>query len=364
MLMRKVSSKDKIPTGLLRNAVAAGAAVAFATASLGVVGTATASCINFSGIAIGGGGSAGACQAAFGSIAIVIGPTPVNEDGEFTGGSTASAGNPSVFSLGNIAISVGGTVEQPTSTSAGQLTSTGLPNIGNVSFATAGSSATTAGLFNLGASLGGTRSTVIAAGAGNSALNIGSDNVLASTGVVNNATNLFGNENEVASSNTPGTGLARLLPGLNVAFNTFGDNNTVLSGASVPPVFGGPGSGPFSIAGAIGVNDQTGLDTVRNTNFGIELRTPFNVDTGMALNNLSVSGGGEESGTQGGVVKQLLSFRPGGNAGPKAASLGGSGATFKAVSDQINTSVKKLSEAVNKVTNSLAPKVSHQSSKE
>ena len=55
MLMRRVSSKDKIPNGLLRTAVASGAAVALATASLGVVGTATASCINFSGIAIGGG---------------------------------------------------------------------------------------------------------------------------------------------------------------------------------------------------------------------------------------------------------------------------------------------------------------------
>ena len=103
----------------------------------------------------------------------------------------------------------------------------------------------------------------------------------------------------------------------------------------------------------IGVNDQNGLDTVSNTNFGIELRTPFNVNNSMALNNLSVSGGGGETGTQGGVFKQLLSFRPGGNAGSKAASLGGSGSSFKAVSDQINTSVKRFSEAVNKVTSGL-----------
>ena len=53
MLMRRASSKDKIPDGLLRTAVASGAAVALATASLGALGTATASCINFSGIAIG-----------------------------------------------------------------------------------------------------------------------------------------------------------------------------------------------------------------------------------------------------------------------------------------------------------------------
>ena len=195
MLMRRVSSKDKIPNGPLRTAVASGAAVALATASLGVVGTAAASCINFSGIAIGGGGASGACQAAFGSIAIVIGPTPVNEDGVYAGGSTANAGNPSEFSFFNLAISVGGTVEQPTQTSAGQLPSTGLPKIGNVSFATAGSSATTAGILNLADSFGGTRSKVIALGVGNSGINLGSDNTLASTGVVNNTTNLFGDDN-------------------------------------------------------------------------------------------------------------------------------------------------------------------------
>ena len=164
--------------------------------------------MNFSGIAIGGGGSAGALPGHFWQHRDSDRPHARRRDGEFTAGSNAFAGNPSVFSLVNIAISVGGTAEQPTNTSAGQLDCYGLPNIGNVSFATAGSSATTAGLFNLAASFGGTRSTVIAAGAGNSALNLGSDNALASTGVVNNATNLFGNENFVASSNTPGTGLA------------------------------------------------------------------------------------------------------------------------------------------------------------
>ena len=75
-------SQGKLASGLL-GWVASG----LVAASLGGVGTANASCVNFGGIAIGGGGSGGACQAAFGSIAIVIGPTPVNEDGVFTGGS-------------------------------------------------------------------------------------------------------------------------------------------------------------------------------------------------------------------------------------------------------------------------------------
>ena len=47
-----------------------------AAASLAMSGTAIASCVNISGIAIGGGGPTGHCQASFGSFAIVIGPTP------------------------------------------------------------------------------------------------------------------------------------------------------------------------------------------------------------------------------------------------------------------------------------------------
>ena len=55
--------------------------------------------------------------------------------------------------------------------------------------------------------------SVFALGAGNSALNIGSDNGVAAPGVLNNATNLFGDDNDVESANTPGTGLlGRLRP--------------------------------------------------------------------------------------------------------------------------------------------------------
>jgi len=335
MVKSGVISKGALATGVLGVGLVSG----LAAASLGMTGVAVASCVNFSGIAIGGGGPTGHCQAAFGSIAIVIGPTPA--DGV---GSDAFAGNPSQFSLGNIAISVGGTTEQPTSTSAGRAVAMGLPNIGNVSFATAGSSASTQGLFNLGASLGGTRSTLIAAGAGNSALNLGSDNLLVATGTVNNATNLSGNGNGVASSNTPGTGLAALVPGLNVAFNILGTNNTVLSGASVPPVFGGPGNGPLSIAGAIGVTDQNGADTVRNTNFGIELRTPFNAATPPPMTSVLATGNKVTPKTlAAGIVK---------NTGSQS-----SGSLTKAgtqVRSSLNSLSTKVSNTVKKVTGGLA----------
>jgi len=337
MVNSGVISKGALATGVLGVGLVSG----LAAASLGMTGVAVASCVNFSGIAIGGVGAGGHCQAAFGNIAIVIGPTPA--DGP---GSDAFAGNPQVLSLGNIAISVGGTATTVggTNTSAGQFSAMGLPNIGNVSFATAGSSSTTAGLFNLGASLGGTRSELIAAGLGNSALNLGSDNLLVATGTVNNATNLSGNENGVASSNTPGTGLAALVPGLNVAFNILGTNNTVLSGASVPPVLGGPGNGPLSIAGAIGVTDQNGADTVRNTNFGIELRTPFNAATPPPMTSVLATGNK--------VTPKTLAAGSVKNTGSQSSgSLKKAGKQFSSSLTSLST---KFSGTVKKVTGGLA----------
>jgi hypothetical protein len=353
MLMRRVSSKDKNPTGLLRTAMASGAAVVLATASMGALGTATASCFSFSGFGLGDG-----CESGFGSFAIVIGPS-----GDVEGGSTATAGNVGPFSPFNFAISVGSN----TFTSAGTTEAIpGVPALGNIAFATAGSRAIATGIGNIASSLGGTRSSVTAIGVGNSAINLGSDNTLVSTGVVNNTTNFFGDNNILGSSNVtnpPATGLGALLPGFNVAFNTLGDRNTVLAGSGIPfpPFPPTGGSGPGAIAGAIGVNDQSFLNGtgVLNNNFGIELRTPFNEQSSTPLTNSQVSGG-QGTGKQGGLVNRLLSFRSGGKTGSNATSLGGSGATFKSVSDRINTSVKKLSDAVNNVANSLAPKSSEE----
>ena len=76
MVKSGVISKGALATGVLGVGLVSG----LAAASLGMTGVAVASCVNISGIAIGGGGADGACQAAFGSIAIVIGPTPADED--------------------------------------------------------------------------------------------------------------------------------------------------------------------------------------------------------------------------------------------------------------------------------------------
>ncbi len=127
-----------------------------------------------------------------------------------------------------------------------------------------------------------------------------------------------------------------------MAFTGFGDDNTLDAGP-----------GPFSILGALGMNGQD----ASQAGTGITIRTPFNTPASSSFTNadFSAARGTQESVTQGSVVKQLLSFRPGSNAGPKATSSGGStgGSSFKSVSDRITKSVKKLSDTVNNVTRRL-----------
>ena len=315
-------SQGKLASGLLGVGLASG----LVALSLGVVGPATASCISFGGIAIGE-GAATHCVASFGSIAIVLGPTPAGALG-----SKAFAGN-TMFSPFNFAISVGGTETKPTITSAGLVPLPlpgGLPQIGNVSFATAGSQATSAGILNLADSFGGTGSTTAALGLGNSSLNLGSDNHLTSAGVVNNTTNAFGDGNSLTAFSPPGTGLIPPL-GLNVAFNTFGNNNQAVAGP-----------GPGAIAGLIGVNNQKGADAVTNSDFGIELRTPFNVTPPTST---SLAGGN---------VFRPATFAAG--SGNRAGSqLSGSLATAgKQFSSSLNSLSKTFSDAVKNVTGGLA----------
>ena len=110
MLMRKVSSKDKIPNGLLRTAVASGVAVGLATASLGGIGTASGTCIGISGINIGEG-----CDSSFGNFALGLGEgtVAVARDGFINGAIAigtnvgAFAGVPEGISVANIALNLG-----------------------------------------------------------------------------------------------------------------------------------------------------------------------------------------------------------------------------------------------------------------
>ena len=165
---------------------------------------------------------------------------------------------------------------------------------------------------------------------------------------MNNTTNLSGNENVLVSSNVtdpPATGLGALLPGLNVAFNVLGNDNAATAGP-----------GPGAIAGPIGVNDQNGADAVTNSDFGIELRTPFNVKPPTSV---LAAGSTQRSlvrpslnfspfaagGTQQSLVRPSLNFSPGQNAASnlgKALSPGGS--VLNPISSSLNQISSSLSE--------------------
>ncbi len=245
--------------GAVTSGLAAVAASGLLAASLGMAPLANAWCANIGGLALGSG-----CKATFGSIAIVLGPDE----------STAQAGVEDEFSPFNIAISIGSN----TQSAAGYVPSdllNGLPNIANIAFATAGSTALSSGLLNLAASLGGTDSVLTGVGVANNVWNLGSQNTVIAQGFVNHASAVFGDRNVVYSAND-GEGLQGLLSGFNAAFSQFGSDNYVLSGLAAG------GNGPFSIAGAIAVDLQQGADALLNTNTGIELRTPFNVQTAAA----------------------------------------------------------------------------------
>ena len=228
--------------------------------------------------------------------------------------------------------------------SAGQAVIEELPgHIGNVAFATApGSSATSDGLFNLAGSFGGTASQVFALGAGNSALNIGSDNGVAAQGVLNNATNLFGDDNDVESANLPGTGLlGPLTPGLNVGFNILGNNNVVLAGAAVPPELGA-GNGPLAIAGAILVSGQNGDDAehpiVHNSNFGITLRTPFSAAPPASMSVLATGNKVTPKTLAAGSVKNTGSQ----SSGPLTKAGKQFSSSLKSLSTKVSDTVKKV----------------------
>jgi hypothetical protein len=111
-------------------------------------------------------------------------------------------------------------------------------DLGNVSLDLGNNSETEAlgGAGNLAVNVGNSNQ-LGALGDLNSAFNLGgSGNTVFAQGVLNNATQVGGSNNEVQASG--GTGLTS--PGLNVAFSTLGNGNSVLAGTSAPG-----GTGPL-----------------------------------------------------------------------------------------------------------------------
>ena len=243
-----------------------------AAASLGMAGVATASCVNFSGIAIGGGGPTGACQASFWQHRDSDWPHAHRCDEA----AHAFAGNHDEFSPLNFAISAGRTASINQLTTAGRVhwSEWLYRHIGNVAFATAGSSALSDGLFNLAGSFGGTRQLHRRRWLRQQrAQSRQRQYPCFRRGVVNNATVLFGDENIVASvkQSARGSGGAYARP------TTWRLASSATTTKRVQGLLLGPpdgGRGPLAIAGAIAVNDQYGARAVRNENFGIETQDP------------------------------------------------------------------------------------------
>ena len=161
MLMRRVSTKDKVNNGLVRAALVAGVASAVAVGSLSGVGPANGTCIGISGINIGSG-----FASTFGNFALGLGEgTVANSSGGFLNGAiavgtnvAALAGDPfntGTFSVANLALNLGSAEDRftgpfPLSDETAQSVVLAGP-----------------GVLNLGANLGGAANSGAGGGVGN-----------------------------------------------------------------------------------------------------------------------------------------------------------------------------------------------------
>jgi hypothetical protein len=270
--------------------IAAVAATGLLAASLGVAPAANAWCVSFGGpLTLGSG-----CSASLGSFALVLGPDE----------SEAHAGLANEFSPFNIAIALGGTATAPNSVFAGHVSVPNLPSILNTAIATGGSAVEARGLFNLADAIAGANNGVLAAGVGNTAWAYGNDNLVFATGVMNQARVLLGTGNQVTASSN-GDGLEALLNGFNTAFSDFGNDNVV-----------GAVNGGLATAGALFVDAQNGVNSIIQSGFGINIKTPFNTITAAAA---SIS---------------------------KAANPSAAAANTETLSKQIDASIRKASKRI------------------
>jgi hypothetical protein len=395
----RVFSKDQLANGPLRYVAALGLVSGMAAGSLGGAGTANASCLSIGGFfSIGSG-----CTSSPLSFALVLGNGTANAQGLLNGAiaiGNAAFADARGFLTGAIANGLGNSTSGPlppetVARSVGALSfaygggtdtfvdtqgslniaaaqgngyfvrAGGTPgDIGNVALSLGnnndpdepgllaavvagdiGPSGRNPSYFNLALNLG-DKNNVQAKGFANSVLNFfGNENAIAATGILNNATNIFGDQNAVGADNVP-DGNANILGqiGGNVAFNAFGDRNSVLAGSQTAPP-----DGPLAIAGALGVDDQS----VDQPGTGITIRTPFNA-TGSDTNVLAVGT------TQGSAARPGLTLTSGRNVAsnlrstspdaPALTSVNQRTGPAKKFSDQLKSSTKKIRDQLRSST--------------
>lgn len=379
-MIKRDISRDKIANGLLGCALASG----LAAASWSGVGTANASCLSIGGFFNIGDGT---CTSSPLSFALALGPNlNASANGLFTAAiaiGTRNVADAEGFLNAAVAIGLDDIQSGPPQAEAHSAGAIGLAyaggnhtlaqTIGNLAFAVAqgddnvtfaggrpadiGNIALNLGddnrvitgdalgnpttrspsFFNLGSNIG-DGNFVLTRGVANSGLSIfGDRNRLLAEGVFNNATNFFGDDNDVLAANAPDPAgnILRQIGG-NVVFSGFGDRNVL-----------GAGPGPFSILGALGVDDQV----ASQPGTGITIRNPFNTPVSSSFTNSDLAA----RGTKTSGVKPLLSFRPTANAAdnrPKIASA--AGAVRTPLADRISKSVTKFTDTVDKITSRLA----------
>jgi hypothetical protein len=384
-------SKDKVAGAVLVSVLAA--------ASLGGVGTASATCIGISGINIGDG-----CSSSFGNFALGLGEdTTANAAGNLTSaiaigtgttagstgsGSLAYAGGLESEALANgilntavAGLGFGGPLGVGTNAFAQSgFLDTDFANLAiNLGDAVDGTSTVEAdlGAFNLAGNFFGNANSVDGVptdmtvwsggsdedspGYGNVAANVfGNRNHVQSIGILNNATN-WGNEFTFpnGSESTVTAGTVGSPAALSWAFNYQGIFSETCDSNCGNTVNAGPG--PAAIAGAIDVIKQT----VTQTDPGITIATRLNTS---ALNTPANTSGLVAGGPSRNQLRPSPNFTPGltatSNVG-KVTSQGGSAlgdqittstkklndqitASAKKINDQITTSVKKVSDNVNR----------------
>lgn len=352
MLMRRISKKDKIPSGPLRKAAASGVAVGVAAASLAGLPTADATCLGIFGISIND-GSGGHCSSSVFSFALGLGPgtsatalgnlnaaIAVGMGEEGSGGVNAIAGNGVLDSL-NLALNFGNATDGATSTvRAGDGTNL-LPDN-----------------FNLAANLGGNAGLSGLVGQGPQNMDI-----FAGDGYLNVALNVIGNRNRLSASDgflnfAGNVGAPFSYP--NASDNDISATGNLSAAFNSQTFLGEPCSasqcgntvtadGPLSLVVAAGV-----VRKLVEGNFGITLANSFNSSSFPANPNLPPANVLAASNPNK-FAPTTFATGTGGSAGGSAGSQL-SGAITNA-SKQISSSLNNISSSVSKAVNDTVSRV-------
>ena len=259
-MFQRTPARPKVPGVLILGALTA---AALGIATVESVPTANATCASFFGL-----GSGGQCTSTITSIAIAIGENAEAHADGLLGAALTLGNNSNAVTFAGSLFNLAATLGDSNGSFAGGIGSLALAASGINQTVLAGESPTSGDFGNIAASFGAPEGgDTIAKGVGNISVNlfgsgdvdtngvglstfnvVGLSNSLTNRGVLNNVTNLSGDNNTITNDVGDG-GIG------NLAFNAIGSANTIRS------------SGTLAVAGAIGSTGQT----VSQAGFGINV---------------------------------------------------------------------------------------------